>query len=375
MSSITLTIPQARRLAVAGQLLPAPKGTTILDVVKHVGYLQLDPTNSIARNHLLVLWSRLGRYDEADLERLRWETRELFEYSAAIVPIEDFPIHEVSMRRYPNAYNWSENVHKWLRDNASLYRSVMAQLRRHGPMPSRDLKFKADRGWVSTGWTNERNVSRLLEIVHAKGKVVVAGRSGQQRLWDVADRWLPTGNSRISVEEAERRVMERSARTLGVATAVELKREFFPGGPWPGAEQAIDSLVEDGRLVPVSVEGLKGQRFAHADSLTPTRRRAYTTFLSPFDPLIRDRKRTLALWDFLLRLEIYVPKPKRQYGYFVLPILHGDDLVGRIDPVFDRKTGVLTVNNVWWEPGKKEVPLDKPLRSLAAFVGADSIKT
>jgi uncharacterized protein len=241
-------------------------------------------------------------------------------------------------------------------------------------MPSRDLKFKADRGWVSTGWTNERNVSRLLEIVHAKGKVVVAGRSGQQRLWDVADRWLPTGNSRISVEEAERRVMERSARTLGVATEVELKREFFPGGPW-SAKEAIDSLVEEGRLVPVTIEGLKGKRFAHADSLEAPRRRAHTTFLSPFDPLIRNRERTLVLWDFFLRLEIYVPKPKRQYGYFVLPILHGDDLVGRIDPVFDRKTGVLTVNNVWWEPGKKEVSLDKPLGSLAAFVGAESIKT
>jgi uncharacterized protein len=343
--------------------------------VKHVGYLQLDPTNSIARNHLLVLWSRLGRYDEAALERLRWETRELFEYSAAIVPTEDFPIHKVSMRRYPDAYNWSVAIHKWLRDNASLHRSVMAQLRRHGPMPSRDLKFKADRSWVSTGWTNDRNVSRLLEIVHAQGKVVVAGRSGQQRLWDVVDRWLPTENSRISVEEAERRVMQRSARNLGVATAAELKREFFPGYPWPGLERAIDSLVEDKRLTPVTIEGLKGQRFAHTDSLAPTRRRTYTTFLSPFDPLLRDRKRTLALWDFFLRLEIYVPKPKRQFGYFVLPILHGDDLVGRIDPVFDRKTGVLDVLNVWWEPGRKEVPLDKPLRSLAAFVGAESIRT
>jgi uncharacterized protein len=364
-------------MAIAGQLLPAPKGTGILDVVRHVGYLQLDPTNSIARNHLLVLWSRLGVYDEAELERLRWVERQLYEYSAAIVPVSDHGIHETSMRRYPNAYGggWPDWVNNWMRDNSALRRSIVSQLRRSGPLPSRELKFAADRSWESTGWTNERNVSRMLDFLHAKGKVVVAGRSGQQRLWDLGDRWLPKGERKLTMAQAERRVVERSARNLGVATAKEIQREFFAGGPWPGAKKAIDSLVAEGRLVRVEVEGLKGERFAHADSLEPPRKRAFTTFLSPFDPLIRSRERTEAFWDFHYRIEIYVPKNKRQYGYFVLPILHGDELVGRIDPVFDRKEGVLRVNNVWWEPGKKAVPLDKPLRSLATFVGADAIET
>ena len=352
----------------AGQLLPAPKGTSILDVVKHVGYLQLDPTNSIARNHLLVLWSRLGNYDEGELERLRWVDRELYEYSAAIVPVSDHGIHETSMRRYPNAYSgeWPDRVNGWLHSNAPL--------RRSGPLPSREIKVAADRGWKSAGWTNERNVSRMLEFLHAKGKVVVAGRSGQQRVWDLGDRWLPKEERKLTLVEAERRVVERSARNLGVATAKEIQREFFPGGPWPGAQKAIKLLVREGRLVPVTVDGLPGERFTHAELLKPPPRRSHTTFLSPFDPLIRNRERTEAFWDFHYRIEIYVPKPKRQYGYFVLPILHGDDLVGRIDPVVDRKAGVLHVNNVWWEPGKKEVPIDKPLRRLAAFVGADSIK-
>ncbi len=356
----------------AGQLLPAPKGTSILDVVKHVGYLQLDPTNSVARNHLLVLWSRLGNYKEAELERLRWETRDMFEYSAAIVPASDFPIHETSMRRYPNAYSFADWVNTWMRDNAALRRGILSRLRRDGAVPSRELKFAADRSWESTGWTNERNVSRMLDFLHAKGKVVIAGRSGQQRLWDLGDRWLPAAE-KISVAEAERRVMERSARNLGVATALEIRRDLFAGGPWPGASKAIDSLVGEGRLVKVKVEGLKGERFAHVDNLEPRRRRSHTTFLSPFDPLIRNRERTEALWDFRYRIEIYVPKARRQYGYFVLPILHGDDLVGRIDPVFDRKANVLHVNNVWWEDGKREVPLDKPLGRLAAFLGADTI--
>ena len=363
-------------MAVAGQLLPAPKDTGILDVVRHVGYLQLDPTNSIARNHRLVLWSRLGVYHEAELERLRWDTRDLYEYAAAIVPTADHPIHRTTMRRFPNAYNgtWPERVNRWMKENAALRRAIVSQLRRRGPLPSRELQDVAERSWESSGWTNERNVSRMLELMHAKGEVVVAGRSGQQRIWDLGKRWLPS-DSRISVAEAERRVVERSARNLGVATALEIRREFFAGGPWPGAQGTVQSLVRDGRLVPAEVEGLKGQRFAHVDSLEPPRRRPYTTFLSPFDPLIRHRERTEALWDFHYRIEIYVPKPKRKYGYFVLPILHGDDLVGRIDPVFDRKAGVLQVNNVWWESGKKEVPLDKPLRSLASFVGADSIST
>ena len=362
----------------AGQLLPAPRGTSIFDVVEHVGYLQLDPTNSIARNHLLVLWSRLGNYDEGELERLRWESRDLYEYAAAIVPVSDHPIHATTMRRFPNDYNgdWPGRVNRWMKDNAALRRSVIAQLRRRGPLPSRELEDIAERGWRSTGWTNERNVSRMLELMHAKGQVVVAGRSGQQRVWDLASHWLPKDAEKVSTAEAERGVMERSARNLGVATALEIKREFFAGGPWPGAERAIDSLLRSGRLLRAEIEGLKGERFVHVDALPaldekPARQ---TTFLSPFDPLIRNRERTEAMWGFRYRIEIYVPAAKREYGYFVLPVLRGDDLIGRIDPVFDRKAGVLRVNNVWWEPGARPVSLERPLRSLARFVGAERIE-
>jgi uncharacterized protein len=373
-----LTIPEARRRAVFGQLLPAPKGTSILDVVRHVGYLQLDPTNSIARSHLLVLWSRLGGFDEAELERLRWETRELYEYAAAIVPTMDHPIHKTHMRRFPEAYGgpWPAELNKWMRDNAALRRSIVSQLRKNGATAGRDLEDISKRSWRSTGWTNSRNVSRMLELMHAKGEIVVAGRSGQQRVWDLGERWLPKDSERLTARQADRLTMERSARSLGVATASEIRREFFAGGPWPGPEPAFRSLVREQTLLPVEVEGLKGERYVHRDMLeVPAKRRSSTTFLSPFDPLIRDRKRSNALWNFDFKLEIYVPKEKRQYGYFVLPILHGDDLVGRIDPVFDRKTGVLDVQGVWWEDGKQEVPLQKPLERLAAFVGAKSIRT
>ena len=360
----------------SSQLLPAPPATTILDVARHLGYLQLDPTNSIARSHQLVLWSRLGPYDDDELERLRWEDRQLYEYNAALVPIDDYPIHADTMKRFPSWSDvWNERVRLWLEKNATLRRQLLRQLRKRGPVASRELKGLTYVGWTSAGWTNERNVTQMLHFLHRQGKVVIAGRQGQQRLWDLAERWLPQ-DSRLPQREAERQVADRSARALGVATAKEIEREYFPGGPYPGMPKAIAALVRDGRLLPAEIEGLKGERFVHADAVSaldekPARR---TTFLSPFDPLIRNRERTEALWGFFYRIEIYGPAAKREYGYFVLPILRGDNLIGRIEPVFDRKTGLLRVNNVWWEPGARPVSLDQPLRSLARFVGAKRIE-
>jgi hypothetical protein len=377
MSSIRLTLAQARRLAVASQLLPAPRGTGILDVARHIGYLQLDPTNSVARSHELVLWSRLGPYDKDELERLCWEDRLLYEYNAALVPVDHYPIHADTMKRFPSWSDvWTERVKLWLEKNATLRRQILSQLRKRGPVASRDLKGLTHVRWQSTGWTNERNVTQMLHFLHRQGKVVIAGRQGQQRLWDLADRWLPS-DSRLPLREAELQVADRSARALGVATAKEIQWEYFAGGPYPGMNKAIDTLVKRGRLRPAEIEGLRGQHFVHVDALPAMDEKLprRTTFLSPFDPLIRNRERTEALWDFYYRIEIYVPKAKRQYGYFVLPILHGDELVGRIDPVFDRKTGVLRVNNVWWEPGRREVSLERPLERLAKLVGADTIKT
>lgn len=348
----------------------------ILDVASHLGYLQLDPTNSIARSHELVLWSRLGRYDQAELERLRWDDRSLYEYNAALVPLDDYPIHADTMARYPSWTElWSERVKAWLEKNATLRRQILIQLRKRGPVPSRELKGLTHVRWQSAGWTSDRNVSQMLEFLHRQGKVVIAGRQGQQRLWDLAERWLPS-DSRLPLREAERQVADRSARALGVATAKEIAWEYFPCGPYPGMKQAVDALVKAGRLLPAEVKDLPGKRYVHVDALSaldvrPSRR---TTFLSPFDPLIRNRDRTEALWGFRYRIEIYVPAAKREYGYFVLPILHGDRLIGRIDPVFDRKTGVLRVKRVWWERGARPVSLDRPLERLARFLGAERIE-
>ena len=188
-----LSLADARRMAIAGQLLPAPKGTSIVDVAKHIGYLQLDPTRAVERNHLLVLWSRLGAFDLDELQRLRDE-RALYEYSAALVPTDDYPLHQVTMRRFPafeGSGAWNEQIRKWLADNSAARRTILAELRRKGPLGSRDLAHVPVRSWASSGWTNERNLSRLLELLSLQGKVLVSGRQGGQRLWDLPDRVVP----------------------------------------------------------------------------------------------------------------------------------------------------------------------------------------
>jgi uncharacterized protein YcaQ len=374
-STLELSLAQARRLAVAGTLLDGSLDGSerILDVVRKIGYLQLDPTNAVARSHLIVLFSRLGPYDVAKLERLLAQQK-LYEYSAAIVLGEEYPRHLALMQKFPHQFGggYPANIERWLADNAALHEAIVAQLAERGPLPSRDLVDVSQRAWKSTGWTNERNVTRMLELLWAKGEVLVHGRAGGQRLWALADSVLPRTEP-VPFDEVERQVALRSLRGLGVATAQQVQDEPFVAGPFRGINKLVPEL--DG-VERVAVEGQKGTWYAHRDDLKLLDRPEagpYTTLLSPFDPLIRNRKRTVALWGFDFRLEIYVPKEKR-WGFFVLPVLHGDDLVGRIDPTLDRKAGVLRINAIKWEPGApKDVPLEATVARLADFLGATRV--
>jgi uncharacterized protein len=367
-----LSLADARRMAVAGQLLPAARGTSVLDVVRHIGYLQLDPTRAVERNHLLVLWSRLGSYSVEELQRLLDE-RELYEYSAAIVPTEDYPLHRSAMRRYP-AYEstaWNERIKLWLKDNAAAQRQLVGELRRNGPLASRDLSDFAGRSWESTGWTNDRNLTRLLEFLSLQGNVLVSKRQGGQRLWDVAEHVVPERVRKSKsppLREIVRRAADRSLRGLGIATPQDVRLEPFVGGPYPGIREAAEQI---GRVV--EVEGL-GRRLIHPDAEPRPSRQ--TTLLSPFDPLIRNRERTQVLFGFRFRLEIYVPKDKREYGFFVLPILHGERLIGRIDPLMDRRTGVLHLNAVHAEPdapASAGPAIARSIGELGKWLGAEEI--
>jgi uncharacterized protein len=373
---IELSLQEARRLAVLGQRLAEPRPANVLDVAQELGGLQLDPTSAVCRSELLVLWSRLGAYDLAELERLLWDERQLFEYWAHIVPTSDFAVHRETMRRYPRP-DWSPTrsryIRTWLEQNAAFRRYVLRELRRRGPLRSRDLEDRAAVPWRTGGWNDGKSLGRMLDILWFGGRIATAGRDGSERVWDLSERRLPMGEPRLGVAEVARRVLERQLRQRGIAPISQFGF-VFDGRP-AGWERALRELVRSGTAVPARVEGTTGDWYAHVDLLDlPFRPR--TALLSPFDKLISTRERTEQLFGFHYRLEIYVPKEKRRHGYYVLPILHGDRLIGRIDPVFDRKAGVLRVNAVYAEP---DAPADawpavhSSIDDLAAWLGAERV--
>ena len=388
----TLDPTLVRRLAVSRQRLtgpPAPAGPeAIMSVVTDLGSLQLDPISVVARSHLLVLWSRLGRYDPAEVEALLWRERRLFEYwthAAAIVCMQDYPIHSLLMRRYPSERH--RQLRDWLAANQTLRRSILRQLRTSGPLPTRALEDRARTSWQSSGWTAGRNVDRMLDLLWTQGRILVAGRKGQQRVWDLAERWLPdwAPTRRPPEREVVRLAAQRSLRALGVATARDIERHFT-AYRYPGLPSVLASLERSGRIERVrpAADGAErnGPWYVHADDLPLLERleagdwRPRTTLLSPFDNLIINRERTERLFGFSFRLEIYVPKAARRHGYYVLPVLDGDRFIGRVDPALDRKTGRLVVHAVHAEPGAPATAgpaVATALQDLAAWLGADGV--
>jgi uncharacterized protein YcaQ len=372
---VRLSRRRARRLAVTGQLLAAPRASSLVETVHRLGMVQMDPTSIVARTEHLVLWSRLGRgFRVAELERLLWRDRELFEYRAHIVPTADLPMHRISMRRYPHSdLTRHAYVRAWLRANDSFVRYVLGELRRRGPLRARELENRAADGWHTGGWNDEsQNVPMLLDILWSQGRVMIVGRDGQQRVWDLAERSLPAPNGRPGLEETQD-LAARQLRARGIERLERIGMLF--DGPPPGRKRAIDRLTRSGVIVPIEIDGLSGRWVTHRDLLDSTFR-GRTTVLSPFDDLISDRDRTEKLFDMRFRLEIYVPKAKREFGYFVLPILRGDRLVGRIDPAFDRRANVLRVHAVHSQPDAR--PGDWPaarrsIEELASWLGAGEV--
>ncbi len=329
---MTISLEEARRIAVRAQLLDG-SARGVLDTVRRLGFLQLDPIATVATPQQLVLWSRLGSFDTTELERLV-AARELFEWNAFLWPAEVLPLIRARMRptRKAPTTAWERHRRDFLRENAGFRRYVLRELERRGPLLSRELEDRSVQGRRDHRWFGARRVTDMLTILHLRGEVAIVGRRTGQRLWDLAERWYPESEV-PPLEEAERELEERRFRSLGV----KLEK-----GEWHAHPAVTDVPVAD-----------------------------RVTLLSPFDRLIHDRDRTEALWGFRYRLEMYVPKANREYGYYVLPILAGDRLVGRVEPRFDRKTKTLEVLGAWGETDR----LDEALTELAAFLGAQSVKT
>ena len=352
-----LTKAQARRIAVRAQLLDAPRPTDLLTVVRRLTLLQIDPTAAIAPSADLVAWSRLGSaYQPAELKRALEQDRTLFEHNALVRPMSDLGPHladALTARSH-------ERTQTWIRDNDRFRRDILKLLRRSGPLSSRDIPDTCVVPWASTGWTNNRNVTQMLEFLMMRGEIAIAGRVGRERLWDLAERVYPSDVVVPPVDDARRARNERRLTSLGIARQ---KTTAMPLEP-------VD-VGETGE--PAVVEGTKGE-WRVDPALLGDEFTGRTALLSPFDRLVYDRVRAQELFDFEYTLEMYKPEAKRRWGYFALPVLHHDRLVGKVDAIADRKASVLRVNAV-----HEDVPFTRPmtkaviaeLQSLARWLGLD----
>jgi uncharacterized protein YcaQ len=365
----------------AGTELPAD-GEGMLRVVRHFGSLQLDPTRTVERTHLLVLWSRLGAYDRGEIDRVLWRERRLLEHNAFLVPIERLP--ELRYEAGPWINRW-DGVSTWIEANRAFHDAILDQLRDRGPLQSRDIDdSKLVEGWRSSGWTHGKNTTRMLEFMAKALEVLVAGRQGQERLWDLAERVIPPDAPTRTLDDeaySERR-LDEAMRRFGVADLREIKTRTY-WVPKDVLPRTIERFVEEGRLIPVDMprSGPKRPAWATpaaleiADSVATSR----TTLLSPFDPLVYDRERADQVFDFEYKLEMYVPRGERRFGHFTLPVLHDNLLVARLDSYVDRKTGALVVNRLHWENGATPAPgtaraVDEAIAELARFVGSGEVR-
>jgi uncharacterized protein YcaQ len=356
-----LTKEQARRIAVRAQLLDAPRPTELLTVVQRLTLLQIDPTAAIAPSADLVAWSRIGSaYESAELSRALEQDRTLFEHDAMVRPMSDLGLYLAGAAEWPSY----DKQRAWLRDNDRFRRDILELLGSSGPVSSRDIPDTCVVPWASTGWTNNRNVTQMLEFLMMRGEVAIAGRVGRERLWDLPERVYPAEVAVPSVEEAERRKNERRLTSLGIARQKARAMPMEPVHVGEAGEPAV-------------VEGVNGEWRVDPAALGDDFE-GRTALLSPFDRLIHDRARAEELFDFEYTLEMYKPAAKRRWGYYALPILHDDRLVGKLDAVADRKASVLRVNAIH-EDVKFTRTMTKgvqaELEELASWLGMSAIES
>jgi uncharacterized protein len=365
-----LTSAQARRIAVRAQLLDARRPSDLPEVVGHLTFLQLDPTAAIAPSADLVAWTRLGdAYRPAQLTQALEHDRTLYEVRAIVRPTADLGLHLAQMAAWPFAdeerRRWpppGPSAQRWLEQNDAFRRDVLDRLRRSGPLVSRDVPDTRVVPWESSGWTGNRNVTQMLEFLNARGEVAVAGRVGRQRLWHVAERVYPPVAEVVPLAEARRVLAVRRLRALGIAR---------PEVVGVAGERHLEEVEGE----PAEVEGTPGGWVVDPTALGQEFE-GRTALLSPFDRLVHDRVRAQELFEFEYQLEMYKPAHKRRWGYFALPVLHGDRLVGKVDAGADRTVSRLRVHAIHQDVrftramGKA---VHAELEDLASWLGLDAV--
>jgi uncharacterized protein YcaQ len=341
-----LSRTEARRVAVRAQLLDSSRPVDLLDVVRQLTLLQSDSTAAVAPSADLVAWSRLGSSYSPDEMSDAIHGRALIELRGMIRPGEDVALYRAEMAEWPGSGDvrgWRKAQSEWVTANDACRRNILDRLDREGPLTSRDLPDTCAVPWRSTGWNDNRNVAMMLEFMVLRGEVAAAGRRGRDRLWDVAARVYPD-DTVVPVGEALRLRNELRLRSLGLARA-------------RGPECPVEPVDVGEAGEPAVVDGVKGE-WRVQPSLVGQPFKGRAALLSPLDRLVYDRKRTMELFEFDYQLEMFKPAAKRRWGYFALPILYGDQLVGKVDATAERKAGVLQVHAI-----HQDVPFTKAMTS------------
>jgi uncharacterized protein len=396
---LTTSLEPVRRLAVtkqhlAGKLPSRATTSTILSAVRDLAYVQWDPISIVAPSHVVSLWSRLGDFRLSDLDRLLWDEKKLFQHwtpMASIVLTEDFPLYHSLMSRYPESMSPSWDNHRrraerFLADHSGLRKKILNELRK-GPLQLGQFEDHSRTRRSDGEWTFGSDVSQMLFHLLMSGKVMVVGHEGNQNIWGLSDQFLPNWVHRkeLEPEEFERRAAQRAIRALGTATPSEINY-YFVRGRYQNLRATLARLQEESAIHRVNVEGLskRDERYIHdqdvslLESMGTAAWQPRMSLLPPFDNLIYSTARTSRLFGFEYVREQFLPREKRRFGTYVLPILWGDKLIGRIDPRLDKAGGELMVNAVHAEPdapGDREVAatIGETIAHLAAFLGANQV--
>ncbi|WP_261166709.1 DNA glycosylase AlkZ-like family protein [Microbacterium sp. Marseille-Q6965] len=354
---LTLSRQEARRIAVRAQFLDAYRPQSLLEVLDQLTGVQIDPTTAIARSQELVLWSRLhDAFTPSDLTHALEVERTVAEHVTLIRPMADMGVVLAV------ADEWIHpSTHAWVMANAHFRDRILERLRAEGPQTTATLPNDPEVPYASTGWDDERNAGRMLEVLCLRGEVAVSGREGRRRLWDLAERVYPADLHAPPPEEARAIRDDRRLLSLGIAREKPLRSPAEPSPLGPIGEEAV-------------VEGVEGTWRVHPDVLATEWAGDRVALLSPFDRMVYDRDRALDLFDFEYVLEMYKPAAQRRWGYFALPILCGDRLIGKLDARADRKKGVLTVNaiheDIPFSPADADA-VDAELEDLAGWLGLE----
>jgi uncharacterized protein YcaQ len=362
-----LSQQDARRIALRAQLLTAERPTDLMDLVRHLTLLPTEPTAPIATSYDLLCWSRLGSaYDPGELETAV-EDQRLVHYLGFYRPVEDLPLHRAEAPYWPGRGTlkpWVHEVADWFAANEECRQDILSTLRAEGPLPATRLPDTCQRTWGSSGWTNNKNVQQMLWFMLQRDEVAVVSSTGREKLWDLAERvygHAPLPDPDEALAERDRRRL----RALGIAR---------PTGP---ADRAEPTYVREAGE-PAVIEGVRGTWRVDPSLLEGLEEfEGRTAVLSPFDRLVMDRKRLDAVFGFDYLLEMYKPREQRVWGYYALPILYGDRLVGKLDATAERDEGVLRVDAVHedepFTPAMAHA-VDAEIEDLAGWLGVEVLR-